>query len=326
VGVKAILQSVPATGLATWWDPTAPEVANERTCAMPAGGLTVDLGMSDVFATSCAELPFGLPENVGDFFGPIQTMALVVPGTSSQRTISAEAAYLAYGFGADSRVGPWTDEQLLFQRGANSGTQALIASVTKVPAARWRGTLARNSDDMLAKLLAVPADKAERALGILSTDYTDAYRAELKVLAFQDFGQACAVYPDSTASAYDKANVRSGQYALWGPVHFLVRVNPSSGATTSKNAEAVVGYLNGSRQLAGIDLVQYYALRRLVPSCAMRVTRASDGAAPQPFSPPKPCGCYFESQVAGVSACTACTSSLSCPAAAPNCNFGFCEK
>ncbi len=326
VGVTSILQNVPAKGTATWWDSAAPEVTNERTCTLLAPGLTVDIGMSDVFASSCGGLPFGLPANVGDFFGPIQTMALVVPTASTQKTITGEAAYLAYGLGANSGLAPWTDESVVFQRNASSGTQSLIASVIHVPPGQWRGTPTKNSDDMLSKLLNVPAAKAEHAMGILSTDYSDAYRAELRVLAYQDFSQGCAFYPDSTATSYDKANVRSGQYPLWGPVHFLVRVNATTGAIVSPSAETVVGYLNGSRQLPGVDLVQYYALRRLVPSCAMRVTRASDGAAPTPFTPTKPCGCYFEAQVTGQTSCTACSTALDCPTQTPTCSFGYCEK
>jgi ABC-type phosphate transport system substrate-binding protein len=326
LGVSAVVQNVPAKGTATWWDPAAPEITNERTCALPSTGVAVDLGMSDVFPSSCGGLPLGLPANVGDFFGPIQTMALVVPAASTQHTITGEAAYLAYGLGSRSGLAPWTDEAVLFQRNASSGTQSLIASVIQVPPAQWRGTPTKNSDDMVARLLNVPADKAEQALGILSTDYTDAYRAELRVLAYQDFAQGCAFFPDSTATSYDKANVRSGQYPLWGPVHFLVRVNATTGGIVSPNAETVVGYLNGSRQLPGVDLVQYYALRRLVPSCAMKVTRASDGAAPTAFTPTKPCGCYFEAQVTGQTSCTRCTTALDCSNEAPNCSFGYCEK
>jgi ABC-type phosphate transport system substrate-binding protein len=323
VGVQAILQATAAKGTATWWDPTAPDVSNERTCALPPTGTAVDIGMSDVFATSCGGLPFGLPANVGDFTGPIQTMAIVVPGASRSRTISAEAAYLAWGFGAASGTS-WTDETVLFQRGGTSGTQSLIASVIQVPPAQWRGLLTKNSDDMLAKLLAVPLDRADEAIGILSTDYADNYRGDLRVLAFQDFGQRCAVTPDTTATSFDKANVRSGQYPLWGPVHFLVRVN--AGAIVSANADRVIGYLNGTRDLSGVDLVQYYSLRRLVPSCAMRVTREGDGAAPEPYKAPRPCGCYFESQATGQTSCQGCTRDLDCPASAPKCSFGYCEK
>jgi len=326
VGIKALVQDLPATGGATFWDPTASDATNERTCALPSEGLTVDIGMSDVFAQSCGVQ--GLPANVGDFTGPIQTMALVVPVSSSQTETSAEAAYLSYGLGAASGVAPWTDERYLFQRGGSSGTQSLIAASTLLPATRWRGTLTKNSDDMLAKLLAVPPDKAEHVLGILSTDYADAYRDSLRVLAFQDYGQACAVYPDSTRAALDKANVRSGQYSLWGPVHFFVRTNTSTGAIVSSAAAAVVGYLDGSRQLAGLDLVQYYSLRHLVPPCAMRVKRGKplDGSPPVSALPAVSCGCYFDLLVSGQTQCTRCSTALDCPASAPSCSFGYCER
>jgi hypothetical protein len=285
----------------------------------------VDVGISDVFAISCGVQ--SLPANVGDFPGPIQTMALVVPFTSAQSTISAEAAALVYGFGADAGIAPWTDEALVFQRSSTSGTQSLIASVLTLPPAQWRGTSTRSSDDMLARLLAVPAARADGALGILSTDYADADRDHLKILAFQDFGQACALYPDSTRTAFDKANVRSGQYPLWGPVHFLVRTNTQTGAVVSPTAAQAVGYLDGSRQLAGLDLVQYYAQRHLIPPCAMRVKRGQplDGTVPRVETASPSCGCFFDVQVSGRTDCAPCTVLRDCPGVASSCSFGYCE-
>jgi hypothetical protein len=181
---------------------------------------------------------------------------------------------------------------------------------------------------MLARLLAVPTAMADRALGILSTDYADAYRDSLKVLAFQDHGQACALYPDSTRAALDKANVRSGQYPLWGPVHLLVRTSTQTGAVISPTAAQVVGYLDGSRQLAGLDLVQYYAQRHLVPPCAMRVKRSQplDGALPRVDVPAQACGCYFDAVVSGRTDCTPCSSLRDCPSPATGCSFGYCER
>lgn len=326
VGAKAVVEDVPAVGVATWWDPVVAESASERTCALPPGGLTVDIGVSDVFAASCGVQ--NLPANVGDFPGPIQTMALVAPIGSSQNTISAEAAYLIYGLGAGSGVDPWTDETYLFQRGAHSGTQSLISSVIGLAPTQWRGVSTKNSDDMLAKLLGVPAAKVDSALGILSTDYADAHRDTLKILAFQDYGQACAMYPDSTKAALDKANVRSGQYPLWGPVHFLVRTNTQTGAIVSSAAAAVVGYLDGSRHMAGLDLIQHYAQRHLVPPCAMRVKRIQplDGAVQKAELPSQGCGCYFDAQVTGRNECLVCSAARECPPSAPHCSFGYCEK
>src|SRR5262245_12516626 len=75
VGVDAILNGTPITGTASYWD----AMGMEQTCdlAVPAGD-AVDVGVSDVFATTC---PGGamLPATVGEFFRPYQVMGIVVP-------------------------------------------------------------------------------------------------------------------------------------------------------------------------------------------------------------------------------------------------------
>src|SRR5258708_2800002 len=126
-GVSAILEGTPVSGPFTYWDSFGAEEA--CTSSVP---VIADIGASDVFAQTCARLPGGLPNNVGDFLGPVQTMTFVVPKTSTQQSISAEAAYYVYGFGADSGAEPWTNESLIFQRDALSGTQRMVAAAIGV--------------------------------------------------------------------------------------------------------------------------------------------------------------------------------------------------
>ena len=83
-------------------------------------------------------------------------MAMVVPEGSKQKTVSAEAAYMVWGFGAAATVAPWDDESLLFlgtspQLEAEDDTSgALIAQAGLLPLRRagsvrpsrpsgWRG-------------------------------------------------------------------------------------------------------------------------------------------------------------------------------------------
>ena len=54
-------------------------------------GVQADIGVSDVFPSTCMALPNGLPSNVHDFSGPVQTMTFVTPHASTQESISAEA-------------------------------------------------------------------------------------------------------------------------------------------------------------------------------------------------------------------------------------------
>src|SRR5262249_21685491 len=99
----------PVDNTATYWDAMA-----EQTCDLDPGTIA-DIGIADVFATTCQSLPNGLPSGVGDSFGPVEAYSFVVPEKSTQKVISKEAAYFVFGFGNDSGVEPWTDASLLFQ-------------------------------------------------------------------------------------------------------------------------------------------------------------------------------------------------------------------
>ena len=96
-------------------------------------------------------------------------------------------------------------------------------------------------------------------IGILTAAVAQDNRATVKVLAYQDVGGKCAVFPDSSETTNDKANVRSGLYPIWGPLHLLIRLN-GTGYPANAKAGEVVGYITGSRPTpAGIDLVKIEA-------------------------------------------------------------------
>jgi len=321
-GVDEILNGTLATGTASHWDPTQPNVAQaERSCDLAPGGVTIDIGVSDVFAETCTPLPGGLPQTVADNFGPVQAMALVTPSGSSEKSISADAAYFVYGFGNMSGIAPWNDETSIFQRNGQSGTQNVIAKSIGVPADQFKGQQNSTSDAMLNALVTAgqSASTAQKAIGLLAADYADTNRSKLSVLAFEDLGQKCAFYPDSSPTSLDKANVRDGHYSLWGPLHFLTK-NPAS-QTTAK----LINYLTGVQPINGLNLVQIYVDAHVVPLCAMRVKRTADGGAPAPYAPTNPCGCAFEARATGSTTCKACMSAGECPSSAPNCSFGYCE-
>ena len=94
-GVDAVLSGKPLFGSGatsfSYWDLTGTEA--KCTVSTTSKGVIADVGMSDVFASTCFPLPGGLPSNLQDFLGPVQTMTFVVPKTSPERSISAEAAY-----------------------------------------------------------------------------------------------------------------------------------------------------------------------------------------------------------------------------------------
>jgi len=346
VGVDAILNQTlmiagPAPAPATtalYWKNSA---STGDSCALPSAGVPADIGISDVFAQTCPgfEVASLEAQQVRDAHGPIQTMTFVVPPASKYTEISAQAAYFVFGFGADGGVldatvshGIWNDEAYLFQRSPTSGTQAMIAAAIGVPAASWKGKRHSASADVAASILAAGSnvDTADKALGILAADYIDSnnIRAQIRMLAFQDTNQPCAVYPDSTADTHDKRNVRDGHYPIWSPMHLLYRVDQSGSPANASNKLQILdilGYFSGSKALPnGIKLLDVYAQSGLIPECAMRVSRLKDGGNLQPYVPSSPCACVFEAK-AGATTCKTCTVQGDC-AAGEICSIGYCEK
>jgi len=211
-GVDAVLSGTAVvgsgTGALSYWDSAGVELK----CDVPTPGVVAHVGISDVFATTCFQLPGGLPTSVGDILGPVQAMIFVAYKTSVERAISAEAAYYIYGFGAASAVPPWTYEGLIFRRDAQSGTQRMIAAAIGVPAERWKGTGTTSSGDLLTRLGMV--NFPDQSIGILSAEVAQDNRATVRVLAYQHFGQKCAVFPDRDKTSNDKMNVRNDLYPI----------------------------------------------------------------------------------------------------------------
>jgi hypothetical protein len=209
----------------------------------------------------------------------------------------------------------------------------MLAAAIGVPPGQWKGKGNKSSDDVAAALQAATATQpaADAALGILGADYIDSrnLRAQIRVLAYQDTHQACAVTPDSSDTAKDKRNVRDGHYPIWGPLHLLYKVNaagdPQNVAIRSQLVD-MVGYLAGSKALPnGVSLIDVYAQSGLVPECAMRVTRSADGGDITPVAPAAPCACLFEKKATGATDCKACKVQGDC-SAGEACSQGYCER
>jgi len=320
-GVDAILSATPMTGTGlSYWDTTGAELNCDIT---GASGVAANIGISDVFATTCYQLPGGLPASVADYTGPVQAMTFAAHSLSKERAISGEAAYYVFGFGADSQVPPWQFEASIFKRDPLSGTQRMIGAAIGVPPDMWKGTATTSSGDMVTRL--ATANFPDQTIGILSAAVAQDNMGMVKTLAYQPFGQKCALYPDSSQTANDKANVRSGLYPIWGPLHMFIRLN-GSGYPANAKAGEVAGYLAGTRPTPStIDLVKIAAQSRVVPQCAMRVKRAQEMGPTTPFAPSGACGCYYDQLATGATSCKACTTSAQCPASAPACSYGFCE-
>ncbi|MEI9941161.1 MAG: hypothetical protein WDO69_28420 [Pseudomonadota bacterium] len=322
-GVNTIITDLKVTSGAKYVLATSGTLAD---CTLPASpGQAIDVGMSDVFPTSCPDVTADLLTGVGDFVGPVQSMNFVVPIASTHTTISAEAAYLTFGFGAAGET-DWDNPDLYAIRNFQSGTETMLAGAIKVPTNKWKGVDKGGSGGVITAIST--ATSPDKTIGVLASTDADvaANRLTIKRLAFQPYGETCALYPDSSYASHDKFNVRNGLYQVWGPVHMLAKVNGS--VPTNPNAKLLLDILLGNTSVAGIDPVQAEIDNNTVPQCAMNVQRTSELGTPKAYSPTGACGCYFESKTGGASdACKArmCTTNDDCSSGTPKCNRGYCE-
>jgi hypothetical protein len=319
LGVNAIVSpTARLTGQASYWTAAGMEL----TCDLPVAGVRADYVSVGTQATLCPGVT-ALPADVGDFEGPVSTWNFFVPTASSQQSISTEAAYFVYGFGRNSGVAPWTDEAAIIRRDANSAAQIVVSLETGVPTERFLGVDAMTNARSISLVAMSPNPQA--AIGFASGENVDASRATVRTLAFQHTGQTCGYWPDSTATAFDKRNVRDGLYWLWTATHFLTRVD-STGVIANPIVRDFVGWFTGAVEPpTGVNILDLTIQNGNIPRCAMRVSRTRDLGPLASFAPTAPCGCYYEQRAAGSTACTACTTSATCPAGAPVCRNGFCE-
>lgn len=322
VGVNQVISATALTGTASVFSLDDAGKLVTTQCTLTDGEVT-DIGVSDIWASSCPN-DVSVPSTIKDTMGPVQTMTFVVPAQSSQNSISAQAAYLVFGFGDDSEVSPWNDETQIYVRNENSGTQQMIARTIKVPAAKFQGvsktgTGANNgSGDVVTGVAAANMDKG---IGILAEDALNAdARTKLKILAYQHYGQTDAYWPDSDGNSFDKLNVRDGHYPIWGPVHMLAKGDASA------NVKKVIDLLSGAVETS-VDLIALEAKNSVVPQCAMHVMRSEDGGALSCVVPEKDCTCKFVAAATGTDpdGCATCTQDSDCDAAKPACNYGYCE-
>lgn len=294
----------------------------------PTPGVSVDVGISNLYGPTCSSsYNPGPPSNiVGEYFGPVVPFVLSVQAVSTQQSISAEAAHLVFGLGGVAPPGsgmkdamPWTDWRNYFIRNSSSGSTVLTALLVDVPKTAFWGIDRASTENLRDSLLASPA--AESSIGILSIDFNDKYRGNLKALYLQAKGQNCGYLPDSSPTTYDKANVRDGHYPLWGYVHLFTRLG--AGGEPSAAAKAFVLQFNVPKLEQ--RLVDDIIAASLTPQCAMKVARTSevgDFTARTGYQ----CGCYFDLKTKGRNTCQSCAISEDCPSGTPACNYGFCEK
>ena len=305
-------------GYVAGWTPMMPS----PTCVTDAAPQPLEITNSNVLISACNPSTT-MPANVGAFQGPIQAYVFAVPSASSQTAISAEEAYITFGFGGTTyQIMPWIDALFYFIRPITKSTLVSMAFNIGVPPAKWKGVMESASSDVVNAL--VNSTNPEKSIGILGAEVYDANRSTLKSLAYRAYKQFYAYWPDSTPSAHDKQNLRDGHYTIWSPTIYLVHID-GSGNPTGTNASYLINLILGKPVTPSdpaIDPLAIEIQRGLVPQCAMKVNRSIEGGDLSLYSDPAPCGCFFDSKVSTTS-CTACSSSSPC--ATGTCRYGYCE-
>ena len=334
-GLQDIVASPPQTetSSASYLDPTTGALDSCTAGTLPYPAINIDIGVSDVFPSTCIAPAITLGSNYKEFRGAIQPMEIVVPWASSESSISADAAYVVFGFAAQKYiVNPWNDPTTIWTRGDASGVQLLVATAIGLSGDKWLSTLSAEagapqmltSTTMITAIVNGNATKPNSTIGILGAGSADADRSApsktdagvatggIKPLAFQAKGQDCGYYPDSDLSHFDKINVRQGRYEMWGPEHFVTNVDsmgnpvaspqassnpvPSTSANVAK-VIAVITHANlTSSSMPTLDsVIKAETNAHFVPDCAMQVMRTSEVGAEASYQPKMACGCYYES-------------------------------
>jgi ABC-type phosphate transport system substrate-binding protein len=314
--VKRIIKDIP-NNWAFFYD----ETGSKNYCLLQPEGNQVDIGESDVYAQTCGYDP---KPGVADYMGPIQAITFVVHSRSPEMAISAEAAHLVFGAGGKmGMVRPWDDPLFYFVRGSGTGTIQLTSRAIGLPATGWWGIDRLSSDNLRDSLSTIDPTKYDKAIGVLSSDFADKARDNLRVLAFQAFQQSCGYLPDSSAMSLDKANVRDGHYPIWGPIHLYAAL--TNGGAPSPQAEALIKLFSVPRLEK--NLLDAVVTSGYIPACAMRVSRDQEmgpmGSRPPEFG----CGCYYEFRAnkRPTPGCIMCSTPADCPSSRPACNYGYCE-
>ena len=293
------------------------------TCTMPSEGISIDLGNSATFVSSCTSS--SPPPDVQVLRGPLQAYLFVVPKTSSQDAITAREAYFAFGFGDRSPAYPWNKESFFYIRPDTKSSIRTPSAAIGLQSTLWRGDRLDKSTEVLSAI--VNATDANRSIGILGAQiYDDNRDKNVKALAFRSAGQHFAYYPDSTREARDKLNLRKGRYGPWSPTEWMIRVD-SNGDPENEDAAYVADLILGKTVSPAPDFETIDTIIEVgqVPDCAMEVTREFEGAPLSLYTPEEPCSCYYESKVGQVdqTSCASCGSNADC--ASGTCRRGFCE-
>lgn len=307
-----------------YWVAGASAGETDKTCEAREGGQPLDFGHSQKSLEACGEVV--LPAEVRTYPATVRAVSIVTGRDSVESSISAEALRVIYDIDRQGEVRPWTDGTAIL---APTGyLRDLLGRAIGLPPASFRDDHPIGDATRLTRLMIYSQDSARASQGItfVDTPTADVNRVNVKALAYQHFGQRCGVWPDSTASSFDKVNVRMGKYALWNQGRFFTRVD-GQGAPVSERVANLLGWFDGSALAQGSTVFPLAQVIRSghVPDCAMHARQDGELGPQACYAPPKPCNGFFEQTANGDTDHDACFADDDCGDALPRCNFGYCE-
>jgi hypothetical protein len=343
-GYQAYLNDAITNTSVKYWAPGATAASTCSATAHPAD--FSHMGNDHSFCVKGGlTTPSGYPDGYGTIVAPVQTLNIIVDKDSSQKSISAEALYYIFGFGAGASgksVEPWTNPVHIVTRNPTSFASQMLADAVFGDSTRavyddpgqnnagpgpngrlgFRGP---TQNDVIAAIDNFGNTNAESPIGYVSGSAVigdEQKGRKTKVLAYQAQDQTCGFWPDLTESTKDKLNVRTGKYALWAPGRFYYKTDGGdfANADVKTFVEAFVGQHD-------IEVLNRVIDNGDVPLCAMQVNREGLSGAISSVAPDDPCGCYFESRTAGTAQCDSCREGHDedCSESGAVCRRGFCE-
>jgi hypothetical protein len=340
IAAGQVMNYLPSTAENAAW--TTADAENTCTVTSPTAP---GLGISALYPASCQ---LGGPDagsSIGLIEGPIQAYTFIVPPSQFANDGMAMYAEEAHAtFGAHKGEGlvmvngtpEWNDPMQMFFRPTTKSTLVSTAFNIQLTAeVMAQGALQEPASSQV--LSAVAAATSPNAIGILGDEVYDSQgRDKVNVLALKAFGQNHAYFPDSTATAFDKQNIRDGHYSMWSPTVYITKVD-SSGEPTDPAVRYITDTVTGNAAAMPpdggppIDGLADITGVGLTPGCAMQVTRTlpQDGAPISRATTAPSCTCYFLSKIPGATGtppnCTTCTGDTQCTASGQTCIRGFCE-
>lgn len=301
-----------------------------------SSGQSADVAISEVFYETCTNVPQPRPADIADLTGPVQPVLFVGSKANTGEYLSYQEARSLFGCGVSSArpvAGRYSDPTWVFCRDPAAGTQMTIAKSLALADSALAGCRFFNTDAKMIVDLAVRDDPATAgvvdympppgAIGFTSAGAFDRQRTSLNQIAFQAPGQTKAFYADSSTVVADRRNVRDGHYPVWGYIHLMTK---TTGGNVSPRVAELVARIDGTKASADLDGFALALNAGLIPQCAMKVKRSSDGGLLSPYTPSKACHCAFEAHSAQIipPGCIPCASPSACSGGL-TCQHGFCD-